>query len=47
MKIWPLLLGAWFVIHGLMSLINLSFRYDDVVMGALALITGIFVIIRK
>ena len=47
MKIWTVLLGLWFVLYGLMSLINLSFRYDDVVMGALALITGIFVIIRK
>jgi len=47
MKIWPYLVGTWLVMHGLMSLVNLSFRYDDVVMGALALLAGVFVFIRQ
>ena len=47
MKLWPHLLGAWLVLHGLTSLIKLNFRYDDVVLGSLALIAGIFVIIRR
>lgn len=47
MKIWPFLLGAWFVLHGLMSLINLNFRYDDIVMGALAVVAGLFVFLRQ
>lgn len=47
MKVWPILLGGWLVLHGLTSLIKLSFRYDDVVMAALALIAGIFVIVRR
>jgi uncharacterized membrane protein HdeD (DUF308 family) len=47
MKIWSLLLGAWLILHGLAVLLDLSFRYDDLVKGALALVAGIFVLIRK
>ena len=47
MKIWPFLLGIWLVMHGLTTLINLSFKYDDVVMASLALVAGVFVIIRR
>ncbi|MDH5784277.1 MAG: hypothetical protein OEZ16_01550 [Chromatiales bacterium] len=47
MKIWPILLGSWFILYGLTTLIKLSFRYDDVIMASLALVTGIFIIIRR
>jgi hypothetical protein len=47
MKLWPYLVGGWLVMHGLSALIKLNFRYDDVVMGALALVAGVFVIIRR
>lgn len=47
MKIWPYLLGSWLVLSGLSSVINLNFQYEKMVMGALALIAGFFVIIRK
>lgn len=47
MKIGSVLLGSWLILQGLVSLVNLSFRYDDVVLGALGLLAGIFVIIRK
>lgn len=41
------LLGIWLVVHGLMSLIGLSFRYDDLFMGVLAIAAGALVIIRR
>ncbi|MGM0593979.1 MAG: hypothetical protein ACQETD_05515 [Pseudomonadota bacterium] len=47
MKIWSLLLGAWLILQGLAVLLNLSFRYDQLVMGALALLAGVFTLIRK
>lgn len=47
MKIWPYFLGAWLVLSGLHSLINLSFKYEATVMGVLALVAGILVIFRK
>ncbi len=47
MKFWPSLAGAWLVLHGLSSLIKLSFRYDEIVMGVLALVAGLFMIIRR
>lgn len=47
MKLWSILLGAWLVLQGLFGLLNLSFRYDDLVSGVLALLAGIFVLIRK
>jgi hypothetical protein len=46
MKIWPYVLGAWFVLHGLSSLIRLNFQYESTVMGVLALVTGVLVILR-
>ena len=47
MKLWPYFLGAWLVLSGLNSLINLNFKYEAIVMGVLALVAGVFVIIRK
>ena len=46
MTIWPSVLGAWFVLHGLSSLIRLNFQYESTVMGVLALVAGVLVILR-
>lgn len=47
MKLWPYFLGAWLVLSGLNSVINLNFKYESIVMGVLALIAGTLVILRK
>lgn len=47
MKLWPYFLGAWLVLSGLNSLISLNFKYEAMVMGVLALVAGVFVILRK
>ena len=47
MKIWTYAVGAWFILTGLNSVINLDFQYEKMVMGILALIAGVLVIIRK
>jgi len=47
MKIWPYVLGAWLILTGLNSVISLSFKYEGIVMGVLALVAGVLVAIRK
>ena len=47
MKVWPLVLGTWLVLRGLDSVIKLSFQYESLVMGVLALVAGVLVIIQK
>ena len=47
MKLWPYFLGAWMVLNGLNSIINLNFKYESMVMGVLALVAGILIILRK
>lgn len=47
MKLWPYFLGAWLALYGLDTLINLNFRYENHVMGILALIAAVLVIARK
>jgi len=47
MKLWPYFLGAWLVLSGLSTLINLNFKYESMVMSVLALIAGTLVILRK
>lgn len=46
MKLWPYVLGAWLVLYGLNSVIQLNFQYEHTVMGILALVAGVFVFIR-
>ncbi|MEX0730107.1 MAG: hypothetical protein WED00_10860 [Aquisalimonadaceae bacterium] len=43
----PTVLAVWLIIHGLIALANLSFRYDDVLMGALAMAAGVLLLIRR
>ena len=47
MKLWPVFLGVWMVLYGLDHVIKLSFQYENLVMGVLALVAGIFIIIQK
>ena len=42
-----LLLGVWLIVHGLREIIHLSFRYDDLILGGLAIVAGVFLIIRR
>jgi uncharacterized membrane protein HdeD (DUF308 family) len=41
------LLGVWLIAVGLKSIIHLSFAYDTVVFGALALVSGILIVVRR
>jgi hypothetical protein len=41
------LLGIWLVVYGLTDLADLHFVYDDVFRGALAIVAGVLVIIRR
>jgi hypothetical protein len=39
------LLGVWLILMGLMQVLDLTFRHQNVVMGLLALIAGIILVI--
>jgi hypothetical protein len=41
------LLGIWLIATGLFDLVDLRFRYDDIVMSALAIVAGGLVMIRR
>lgn len=47
MKLWPYALGTWLVLHGLNTVIQLNFKYEQTVMGVIALVAGILVFIRQ
>lgn len=47
MRMWPYLLGAWLVLTGLSTVINLNFQYEKMILGVIALVAGVFVILRK
>ena len=40
-------LGVWLVLTGLMGIADLSFKYDDVVVGAFALVAGVLILARR
>jgi len=42
-----LLVGIWFILHGLMGLVNFSFRGLGLVMGILAVVAGALIVIGK
>lgn len=42
-----LLAGVWLVLEGLVRLVDLSFRYDHLVMGGLAVAAGALMVIRR
>lgn len=41
------LLGALLILYGLVEIIGLSFKGLDVLMGVLALVSGILIILRR
>jgi hypothetical protein len=42
-----LLLAAWLILWGLKSVIGLNFNYDYMVLGILAIVAGVFVVIKR
>jgi len=40
-------LGVWLVLTGLMGIADLSFKYDDMVVGAFALVAGVLILARR
>jgi len=42
-----ILLSAWLIVTGLQGVADLHFRYDNIALGALAIVTGIVLIMRK
>ncbi|MEE8482873.1 MAG: hypothetical protein V3S12_05920 [Acidiferrobacterales bacterium] len=40
-------LGVWLVLTGLIGIADLSFKYDDLVVGAFALVAGILILARR
>lgn len=47
MRLWPIFLGCWLILQGLGQLLDLSFRYDHLITGVLALVAGVLVMVRK
>lgn len=47
MKLWSIALAAWLLLTGLTQVIDLSFRYDDVVSGVIAMLAGVLLLARK
>ena len=42
-----IMLGVWLVLTGLMGIADLSFKYDDMVVGAFALVAGALILARR
>jgi hypothetical protein len=42
-----LLLAIWLIVWGLKSMIGLSFHYDYVILGALAVAAGVMLILKR
>lgn len=42
-----LLLAIWLIVWGLKSVIGLSFHYDYLVLGVLAIVAGVVLILRR
>ena len=42
-----LLLAAWLILWGLKNLAGLSFNYDYMVLGILAIVAGVFLAIKR
>lgn len=41
------LLAVWLIATGLKSVIHLSFQYDSLIFGAIAIIAGVLIILRR
>lgn len=42
-----MLLAVWLIATGLKGVINLSFHYDSLIFGAIAIIAGVLIILRR
>ena len=42
-----LLLGIWLIATGLRSVVHLSFAYDTLVFGVLAIAAGVLILLRR
>lgn len=42
-----LVLAIWLIAMGLRGVINLSFQYDALVFGILAIVAGVLIILRR
>lgn len=42
-----LLLAVWLILYGLKNVVSLSFQYDYIVLGAVALIAGVLLILKR
>jgi hypothetical protein len=42
-----IVLAVWLILVGLMDIANLSFQYDEVVKGILAVVAGVLLIIKR
>lgn len=40
-------LAVWLILTGLMGIADLSFKYDDLIVGAFALVAGILILARR
>jgi uncharacterized membrane protein HdeD (DUF308 family) len=47
MKLWIAVLGAFLILNGLMEVADLSFKYDNLVNGALSLTAGVLAFTQK
>ena len=41
------LLGIWLILHGLISIVGLSFNGLPLLMGILALVAGVLIVLRR
>jgi hypothetical protein len=41
------LLGVWLILHGLISIVGLSFNGLPLLMGILALVAGVLIVLRR
>jgi hypothetical protein len=42
-----IVLGVWLVLTGLIDIADLKFKYDEIVTGAVALVAGILILMRR
>jgi len=41
------LLSVWLIATGLKGVINLSFQHDSLIFGAIAIVAGVLIILRR
>ncbi len=42
-----LLLAAWLILSGLKAVTDLHFQYDYMILGVLAIVAGVFLVLRR